>query len=190
MNATLKPALKRAACATVFLLALFTSVQAQLQERVVEVYKRVQPSGTAALQIVEIRVSGTPVTLDAPFVADDDWLKNLVVRVKNVSGKTINILPISFGLSDLLNEKGRDVAFTVMRGLYGNGYETRDTADERRPILPDEEVEFAFTEKQLGIIGQLTSQRGFRPSRIKFMPLTFVTFEDGSRVQTAISYPN
>jgi hypothetical protein len=188
VSAILKPVLKRAACATLFLLALLTCVQAQSQERVVEVYKRAQPGETAALQIVEIRVAGNPVTIDTPFMADDDWLKNLVVRVRNVSGKTINILPISFGLSDALNEKGRDAAFTIMRGLYGDGYETRDGADERKPILPGEELEFAFTEKQLSIMREITSQRGFRPSRIKFSPVTFVTFEDGSRVQTGFSY--
>lgn len=192
MNRVLKLALQRAMCATLFILALASCAQAQeVQNRVVDVYAEVKGDAPriTALQVVEIRVAGNPVTLGQPFEADDDWLKNLTVRIKNVSGRTINILPISFGITELLPPKSGDVAFTIMRGLYGDGTEVREASDERKPIMPGEEIELTFTTKQLCIIQEMAGARGIRPTRIKFVPAAFVTFEDGSRVRSGFSYP-
>jgi hypothetical protein len=155
----------------------------------VEVYEEADAPLTVALQVVEIKAGSNTVTLGQPFAADDDWLRSLSVRIKNVSGKTINVLPISFGLSELNTGKGGDISFTIMRGLYGNGDEIREASDERKPILPDEEIDFTFTEKQLCIIRQMAEQKEITPTRIKFRPSAFVTFADGSRVRSGFSYP-
>ncbi len=191
MNRILKLASQRAMCVTVTVLALLSCAQAQVQNRVVETYPEVKgnPPRITALRVVEIRVAGNPVTLGQPFEADDDWLKNLSLKVKNVSGRTINVMPVSFGLSELLPPNGGDVAFTIMRGLYGDGSETREAADERRPIMPEEEIELTFTAKQLRIMQEIAKVKGITPTRIKLVPYAFITFEDGSRVSSSFSYP-
>src|SRR5689334_17518349 len=47
------------------------------------------------LEVVEIKVAGKPIVLGRTFDADENWLKDMVMRVKNVSNKAI----ITFGLS-------------------------------------------------------------------------------------------
>lgn len=189
MRPVLKLASRRAACAILFTLALASFARGQARERVIEVYEEPGAPETTSLKVVEIRAGGQTVTLNHPFPADDDWLKSLTVRIKNVSDRTINVLPVTFGLSELNTDKRGDIAMTVLRGLYGDGTEVREPTDERKPILPGEEIDFTFTEKQLCIIREMAARKGITPTRIAFSPSAFVTLEDGSRVRTGLSFP-
>src|SRR5215210_5154637 len=106
MGIMLRRASHKTVCASFFILAVTSFVNGQARDRVVEVYEERDAPLTVALQIVEIKAGGNPVTLGQTFAADEDWLRSLSVRIKNVSGKTINVLPISFGLSELDTGKG------------------------------------------------------------------------------------
>ncbi len=189
MRSTPKPAPRRTACAIVVLLALASFARAQSQNRVIEVYDETNAPETTSLQVVEIKVGAQEVTLGQPFMADDDWLQNLSVRIKNVSDRTINVLPVTLGFSELTPGKGGDIVITIMRGLYGNGSEVREPSDERKPIVPGEEMLLTFTEKQLCIIRELAARKGITPTRIKFVPSAYVTFENGTRVRTGLLFP-
>jgi hypothetical protein len=186
----LKLASYRHICAAIFILTIHAFAHGQVQDRIVETYayKKVSAAEAPFLRIIEIKVAGNAVTLGRPFAADHEWLKSLSVRVKNISGKPINILPVSFSISDLGDERIGDVSFTLIRGIYGNGEQRDDASGEQKPIMPDEEIDLTFTEKQLSIIQQMTAQRGITLTRIKFLPVTFVTFADGSKLKSGFSY--
>ena len=55
------------------------------------------------MELVQIEsvVVGKPVTIGEAFAADDDWLKNLVIRVRNVTGKPIASIQITLGLPQM-----------------------------------------------------------------------------------------
>jgi hypothetical protein len=189
MRRMLKLVLRPTVCAILLMLALASFAPGQSQDRVVEVYEEADAPETIALQIVEIKAGGNTVTLGQPFASDDDWLKSLSVRIKNVSDKTIDVLPVTFALSELNPGKRGDVVMTILRGLYGNGYEIREASDERKPILPGEEIDLTFTEKQLCIIREMSARKGITPTRIKFRPSAFVTFSGGARLRTGLLFP-
>src|SRR5829696_1108226 len=50
------------------------------------------------LEIVGIRIAGRPVILGQPFAADSSWLKQMTLRVKNISGKPILAFGVGAGL--------------------------------------------------------------------------------------------
>jgi len=74
------------------------------------------------VEIESIAVNGKPITVGEPFTADDDWLKNLTVRVRNISDHPLVgmqltlILPemkvppqIAFCYPCVVGEKGKNV---------------------------------------------------------------------------------
>ena len=54
--------------------------------------------GEVSLELVEIKIAGKPIALDEPFDADDNWLKNMTLRVKNVGTKPIVAFGVGGGL--------------------------------------------------------------------------------------------
>lgn len=53
------------------------------------------------IEIEEIAVNGKAVTVGKPFAADDDWLKNLTVRVKNTSSQPLTAVQLTLVLPEL-----------------------------------------------------------------------------------------
>jgi hypothetical protein len=47
-------------------------------------------TGAVAVELVGITAAGLSVGVGGPFEADDDWMKELKVRLRNVSGKNIS----------------------------------------------------------------------------------------------------
>lgn len=62
--------------------------------------RRLIPSPLKALEIVAINAAGQLITLGQPFTADGEWLKDLSVKVRNISGKAISSIRISFTLPE------------------------------------------------------------------------------------------
>jgi hypothetical protein len=44
---------------------------------------------------------GNAITIGQPFAADDDWLKNLVIRVRNVSGQQVTAIQVTLILPEM-----------------------------------------------------------------------------------------
>lgn len=82
------------------------------------------------VEITGVTAGGKSIMLGQPFEADDEWLKTLSVRIKNVSQVSISKVQMNFFLPQLM-PGGPLVALCYGCGNVGNG----DTID------PDEEVE-------------------------------------------------
>lgn len=82
------------------------------------------------VEITDVAAGGKSITLGQPFEADDEWLKTLSVRVKNVSQVSISRVQMNFFLPQLM-PGGPLVAL-----CYGCG-----DVGRRDPIDPGEEVE-------------------------------------------------
>jgi hypothetical protein len=57
------------------------------------------------LELVEIKVAGKSIILGQPFDADENWLKNMTLRVKNISNKPIIAFGVGGGLLGGVNEE-------------------------------------------------------------------------------------
>jgi hypothetical protein len=51
-----------------------------------------------SLELIEIKIAGKSIPLDQPFEADDNWLKNMSLRVKNIGTKSIVAFGVGGGL--------------------------------------------------------------------------------------------
>jgi len=83
-----------------------------------------------ALEIIDIAVGGKSITIGQSFAADDEWLKNLTVRVKNVSDLNISSVQMDLFLPEIM-PGGPLVTLCFGCGGVGKG----------QSILSGEEVE-------------------------------------------------
>ena len=72
-----------------------------------------------ALEIVGFTVEGEAITLGEPFAAGNEWLKSLRVRVRNISGQTLNRAQMYFVLPESRTEEGRTISLTLKYGNIG-----------------------------------------------------------------------
>ncbi len=134
------------------------------------------PSEISALEVIEIKVADKPVVLGQAFDANEDWLKTLSVKVKNVSGKPISLVRTSFNLPEAKNEKGT-MGFSL---IYGEEFSNSDTDNKpQKVIFPGQEVILARNEirQHLEAITQRSGKTDF--SKV-LIGLTMVKFEDGT----------
>ncbi|HEX5704034.1 MAG TPA: hypothetical protein VFX97_12590 [Pyrinomonadaceae bacterium] len=54
-----------------------------------------------AIEIQSINLGGKPIVIGEPFSADEDWLRDLTFRVKNVSDKELMLIQITLILPEL-----------------------------------------------------------------------------------------
>lgn len=175
--------------AVVLTVVVYGTLSAQPKDRVVEwpTYPmgRIGSAGegvklspvTEALEIVDITVAGRSITVGQPFAADDDWLRSLTFRMRNISGQPIAGARIFFGLPETRTESN-SLGFSFE---YGKGLSTRIPSREQKVILPSEEFELKFNEAQYErhrkFVSEWSNLPGFSKVRID---VTTVKFEDGS----------
>lgn len=134
------------------------------------------PSEISALEVVEIKVADKPVVLGQAFDANEDWLKTLLVKVKNVSGKPISSVRTGFNLPEAKTEKGTN-GFSL---IYGEEFSNSDTDNKsQKVILPGQEVILTRNEirQHLEAITQRSGKTDF--SKV-LIGSTMVKFEDGT----------
>jgi hypothetical protein len=83
-----------------------------------------------ALEINDISVGGNSITIGQFFAADDEWLKNLTVRVKNISSLNISVIQMNLFLPEIM-PGGPMVTLCYGCGEVGKG----------QSITPGKEVE-------------------------------------------------
>jgi hypothetical protein len=172
-----------------FSLAPVMPASGQAQDRVVEwppyPVGRINSAGagivlspvTAALEIVEVRVADRPIAIGQSFIADDDWVRSLTFRMKNISGQPIIGARLGLGLPET-KTADNSLGFSLE---YGKGLSTGIPSDEQKVIGPDEEFELKFSESQYQRHKKFVSERSKRSSFSKvWVGITTVKFADGS----------
>lgn len=94
--------------------AVCVTAEAQHHERLI---KRMPIEKNEPLVITEIKVNGRSVQVDKEFLADDDWMKSLVISVKNTTDKYI-----LFANLDLIfvRPPGSETPIAGFEMFYGN----------------------------------------------------------------------
>lgn len=189
MNRMIDSKAQRLCYSAFFILVLSTLAIAQVRQRVVDWHPQaiqgnfkaggcgvLFPTEISALEVVEIMAADTPIVLGQAFDANEDWLKTLLVKVKNVSGKPISFVRTGFYLPEAKNDKGT-MGFSL---IYGEEFSNSDTDNKpQKVILPGQEVILARREIQshLELIRQRSGKTDF--SKV-LIGLTMVKFEDGT----------
>lgn len=99
------------------------------------------------LEIVDVTVGKKSVTLGEAFDADDEWLKNLTVRIKNISNATITSVQLNLFLPEIMP------GGPMVTLCYGCG-------NVGRHIAPGEEVEMKTVFYEW-LAGEITARSSF-----------------------------
>lgn len=137
-----------------------------------------QPTGWEPLQLLEITIEGRPITCGQPFVADIDWLKGLTLKIRNVSGKTIKYIRISFTVPEA-KFKDSTLGFALEYGKeeFSDGVKL-SYGPER--LMPGAETELVNDVARYNRYRDLLAKEGGSTDLTKaFIGMTYVRFDDG-----------
>lgn len=130
-----------------------------------------------AVQIADITVAGHSVIPGESFNADDDWLRTLTFRLKNVSGQSIAAVRIGFGLPETRAED-RQVGFSLAYGKMAPG---GVVPEGQSMIRPEEEFDVKFTDAEYRNYLEFFAKHAGSASFSKvWIGITTIQFEDGT----------
>jgi hypothetical protein len=134
------------------------------------------------VKILRLKIKSKDFALGQKFLEDDDWLKNLTISVKNVSGKNITFIsltldfPRSEGSTEVPSaydlEYGRNPLFPVDAIL----------PDNQKPILAGETKDLALSDEEYNSLRHFLSETNY-PTSIKQVDIILgqIIFEDGTK---------
>lgn len=172
--------------AVAFICFIDASAFAQTQDRRM-IFDRYDCGETAAdedepclVELIDVQIAGQTITSGKPFVADENWLKNLKVKIKNVSGKPFVFVGVSFGLMEGLYEELAPGAswgwgFGLSRGKISNPDDEKKKISKEIVLKPDEEMELNYSDladfykksRLMQVVGKM-SQIVLRTATVEF----------------------
>lgn len=140
---------------------LISSIKSGMRPTLSQPDGSIVPSNLNVIEVIGFTLAGVPVTPGQHFRADDDWLKNLRVKVKNVSGKSISHLHLILGLPEAKYVKdGRDYSMGFALEYIAES-KARDGDPKMKIVLPGDEVELIYFEPpHLSLREQIFNQTG------------------------------
>ena len=133
------------------------------------------------LELVELRVAGKPVITGQPFDADENWLKGLTLRVKNIGDKPIVAFGVGGGLLSGVDEELPPRA-SFRYGIawnWGKGFDPEKGKPTGAVLKPGETVELSYVNVD-GLTRKVLAREGEGAfCKLKFMAPA-VQYEDGT----------
>jgi hypothetical protein len=136
-----------------------------------------------SLELVEIKIAAKPISLDKPFEANENWLKNMTLQVKNVGTRPI----VAFGIGGGLLTRTDEELPAYASFEYGIGWTwgkqfDPDKEKAKGPTLkPGEIVELSYRN-----VDSLTRRVLAKPGEGAFCKLKFmapgIQYADGTSV--------
>jgi len=125
-----------------------------------------------ALEISDVTSGGKAITLGESFAADDEWLKSLSVRVKNVSSQTISSVQMNLFLPEIM-PGGPMVTLCFGCGDVGKG----------QSIMPGAEVEMKLVLYDW-LVGQINAKSSLPMITTAEIHDIIVTLADGRKLMS------
>jgi hypothetical protein len=160
---------------------LITSFRSGMRDTMREPGDAPRPADVIAVEVLGFNLAGIPISLGETFRADDDWLKNLRARVKNISEKPISHVRIIFSLPEArFREDGRE--YTMSFELEYAAAKARDGEPERKVVLPGDEVALCYIDSpSLPLRQEIANRTGVTSiTLLKYGGDVNVIFVDGS----------
>jgi hypothetical protein len=131
------------------------------------------------VKILTVRVKGRPVQSNKPFIDDENWLRDLDVRVANTSGKTITYLEVMLIFRDPEN-KQRPAAWTLRHGVNPVRYITpEEMPSPKRSIRPGDILELRLPSEQEGAFTNFLLDSNYLGANKVEVITTAIAFSDG-----------
>ena len=121
----------------------------QDREKVVRVRKLDPSQPERPLELVDVTVAGASVMLDHPFAAGPEWIRDLNIRLRNISEKEVSAVALQL-LFPSASEKDR--RGTVL--LHGRFTGAKAAVGEEAPVLPGEYLDMGLGEEDY-LLGRL-----------------------------------
>lgn len=158
--------------------AFHSSVAQQPKERVIT---RLPVEQNEPIAITDIKVNDRSVSFDKKFSADDEWLRSLVISVKNKSDKLILYASIRLDFPRPAGSQDKMSIYDIFNGNFG--LQMRPPTPEERlvGIPPGETVEIRLSVQQFVELRNFLTATRFPQSieRVE-MSISHVIFEDDS----------
>jgi hypothetical protein len=150
--------------------------QSQPRERTIS---RLPVEQNELIGLTAVKVNGERVFAKKPFLADDEWLKGLVVSVKNRSDKRILFVSVQLQFPRPIGSQETLSIFDISYGAWA--LQTRPPTNEERltGIAPGETMEIRMSEQRYNSLRQFLNETLY-PSSIDKVDLRInsVIFED------------
>ncbi len=101
------------------------------------------------VELISVHIGNQTITSGKPISADENWLKELRVRVRNVSGRSFVAFGVAFGVIEgLYQELGPYESwgwgFALYRGKFSNPDDKKRKISKVVVLKPNEETELNF----------------------------------------------
>lgn len=116
----------------------------------------------SVVEVVGFSLGGMALTPDQVFQADDDWLTNLRVTVRNISGKPISHLRMTFALPEAkFIQDGRNYSMGLSLEHKAGATANKGGA-EMKIIQPGDEVELVYFETGVPFREEIAGKTGVK----------------------------
>jgi len=166
---------------TLIILVLCASYTTATQQATERVIRRLPVEANEPIAITEIKVNDRSVSFDKKFNADDEWLRSLVVTIKNKSDKLILFASIRLQFPRTTDSRDRISIYDVSHGNVGLRSQ-RPTAEERLVgIAPGETAVLQLSGQQVVSLREFLTATQY-PASIETVNLSLgnIIFEDDS----------
>ena len=136
-----------------------------------------------SLELVEVKIAGKVIALGKPFDADDNWLKDMTLRVKNIGTKPIVAFGVGGGLlHGVAEELPMYASFKYGIAWNWGSNVNSDKQKHRRPVLnPGDTIELSYANVDSLTRRVLAKEGGGVFRKLKFMAPA-IQYADGSSV--------
>jgi hypothetical protein len=161
----------------IFMALIICAIQASaVQQPKERVIRRLPVEQNEPLAVTDIKVNDQSVSFDKKFSADDEWLRSLVVSIKNKSDKRILFTSIQLQFP---RPPGSRDQMSVDNIFYGSWALQMPNPEERSiGIAPGEAVEIRLSVQQFVDLWNFLTATGFPHIERVDMRIDRVIFED------------
>lgn len=156
--------------------AFHSSVAQQPKERVIT---RLPVEQNEPIAITDIKVNDRSVSFDKKFSADDEWLRSLVVSVKNESDKPIRFASIQLQFPRPAGSQAKMSIEDIYYGFWALQMRAPTPEMPLTGITPGDSVEMRLSSQQYVDLRNFLTATGFPQSIERVdMRINHVIFED------------
>ena len=139
---------------------LITTIRSGMRESIRQPDGSLTFTNLSTVEVIGFSLGGVTVNPGQVFQADDDWLTNLRVKVKNISGKSISHLRMNLALPEAkFTQDGRNYSMGLSLD-YKAGARANNEGAEMKVILPGDEVELVYLETGVSLSQEIASRTG------------------------------
>lgn len=129
-----------------------------------------------ALEIVNVKVLGKSITVGNSFAAGDEWLKNLIFRVRNISGKPLIDMKMQVAFPEI-GTNSSVLALTLFNPKLHNNL----LSGAHEIVMPGEEIDLILTDAQYKELQKIIKKKeNLSLTKLEITPTIVVKFQDGS----------